>query len=81
MQTYQVEAAILIQHQVLITNLQGSVQQLEERINNQILGEKGLIQVDCLAQVDQQLICMMFMHDICPNSPKKKDNLQCIADI
>ena len=42
MQTYQVEAAIQIQHQVLITNLQGDVQQPEGRINNQILGVKGL---------------------------------------
>ena len=37
-QTYQVQVAILIQHQILVTNLQ----QLEGRINNQILGVKGL---------------------------------------
>ena len=30
-----------IQLQILITNLQENVQQLEERINNQILGVKG----------------------------------------
>ena len=42
-QTYQVEAAILIKHQALITKLQGNVQLLEGRINNQILGVKGLM--------------------------------------
>ena len=41
-QTYQVKAVILIWHQVLTTNLQGNVQQLEGRINNQILGVDGL---------------------------------------
>ena len=41
-QTYQVEAVILIWHQVLLTNLQGKVTLLEGRINNQILGVKGL---------------------------------------
>ena len=40
-ETYQVETAILIQHQVLITNLQANVNQLEGRINCQILGFKG----------------------------------------
>ena len=24
---------------------------------------------------------VMFVHNICPNSPKKKDNLQCVEDI
>ena len=41
-QTNQVEVVIFIQHQILVTNLQGDVLQLEERINNQILGLKGL---------------------------------------
>ena len=36
---------ILIQPQILITNLQGNVWQLEERINNPILGVKGLMPV------------------------------------
>ena len=36
-QSYQVEV-ILIQHQILITNLQGNVLQLEGRITIQILG-------------------------------------------
>ena len=39
--TYHVEAAILIQHQVLITNFQENVWHLEGRINNQILRVKG----------------------------------------
>ena len=30
-------------NQVLITNLQGNFEQLEGRVNNQILGVKGLI--------------------------------------
>ena len=38
----QVEVT-LIYHQILITNLQGNVLKLEGRINNQILGVKGLI--------------------------------------
>ena len=42
-QTHQVEVVIVILHQILITNLQGYVQQLEERIGNEILGVKGLI--------------------------------------
>ena len=33
-QTYQVEVVILIYHQILVTYLQGNVQQLEGRINN-----------------------------------------------
>ena len=64
-QTYQVEAAILIQHQVLITNLQGNVQQLEGRINNQILGVKGLMvlgghQLHSLIPVAQFRACNPF---------------------
>ena len=35
-QTYQVEVVIVVLHQILITNLQGYVQQLEERIDNEI---------------------------------------------
>ena len=45
-QTNRVEVVILIQHQILVTaDLQGDVSQLEGRINNQILGLKGLILV------------------------------------
>ena len=45
-QTNRVEVVILIQHQILVTaDLQGDVLQLERRINNQILGLKGLILV------------------------------------
>ena len=36
------EVVILIWHQILVTNLQGYVLQPEGRINNQILGVKGL---------------------------------------
>ena len=35
-QMYQVKFVILIQHQILATNLQGNMLQLEERIENQI---------------------------------------------
>ena len=41
-QTHQVQVITLIAQQILATNLQGNVQQLEGRINNQILGVKGL---------------------------------------
>ena len=44
-QTNRVEIVILIQHQILVINLQVDVLQLEGRINNQILGLKGLIPV------------------------------------
>ena len=44
-QTNRVEVVILIQHQILVINLQRDVLQLEGRINNQILGLKGLIPV------------------------------------
>ena len=27
------------------------------------------------------MTCVMFVHNIFPNSPKKKDNLQCVEDI
>ena len=37
-QTHQVEIVILIKHQILATSLQGNVQQLEGRIDNQIMG-------------------------------------------
>ena len=40
---YQGEVVTLIKHQILVTNLQGNVWQPEGRINNQILGIKGLI--------------------------------------
>ena len=36
------EVFVLILHQILITYLQGIVWQQEERINNKILGVKGL---------------------------------------
>ena len=39
---YQEEVFVLILHQIHITNLQWIVWQQEERINNQILGVKGL---------------------------------------
>ena len=32
----------MLEHQILVTNLQGNVYQLERRINNQILGVKEL---------------------------------------
>ena len=37
-QTHQVEIVILIKHQILVTSLQANVQQLEGRIDNQIMG-------------------------------------------
>ena len=40
--TYQVEVVILIEQKTVITNLQGNVEQLEGRNNNQILGVKWL---------------------------------------
>ena len=39
-QTYQVEDVTFLQHQILVTNLQGNVQQLEGRISNWIKNEK-----------------------------------------
>ena len=42
-QTYQVVVICLIKHQILVTNLQGNVLQLERRIYNHILGVQGLI--------------------------------------
>ena len=44
-QTNRVQVLIVIQHQILVINLQGNVLQLGGRINNQILGLKGLIPV------------------------------------
>ena len=41
-QTYWVEVVILIEHQTLLTDLQGKVYLMEGRINIQILGVKGL---------------------------------------
>ena len=41
-QTYWVEVVILIEHQTLLTDLQGKVYSMEGRINIQILGVKGL---------------------------------------
>ena len=39
---YQVEGVVWIQHQILTTNLHENVRQVEGRINNLILGVKGL---------------------------------------
>ena len=39
-QMIQLEGVILIQHQILLSNLQGSVLQLGGRITSQILGVK-----------------------------------------
>ena len=43
----QVEVVTLIYHQILITNTQGNELKLEGRINNQILGVKGLVPLLC----------------------------------
>ena len=40
---YWTVVVILIQHQILVTNLQRNMQELEGRINNLILGVKGLV--------------------------------------
>ena len=40
---YRTVVVILIQHQILVTNLQRNMQELEGRINNLILGVKGLV--------------------------------------
>ena len=42
-QTHQVKGTTLIEHQIVVIDLQGNLLQLEGRINNQILGVKGLI--------------------------------------
>ena len=41
-QTHQVQDSTLIENQILLTNLQGNVLQLEGRTNNQVLGVKEL---------------------------------------
>ena len=46
-QTYWVEVVILIEHQTLLTDLQGKVYSMEARINIQILGVKGLSTTVC----------------------------------
>ena len=48
---YQVEIDILIQHKILLTNLQRNLQQLEVRTYNQILGVQGLLVFDISRQV------------------------------
>ena len=48
---YQVEIDILIQHKILLTNLQRNLQQLEVRTYNQILGVQGLLVSDISRQV------------------------------
>ena len=53
-QTNQVEV-FLIQHQILITNLQEDVLQLKGRINNHILGLKGLRAFTCQVGVNLPL--------------------------
>ena len=49
----------MIKHQILVTNLQGNVSQLKGRIDNQILGVKGLRHQEivhlCLLQLRVQL--------------------------
>ena len=41
-QVMRILKLILIYHQILMTNLQGHLQQVERRVNNQIFGFKGL---------------------------------------
>ena len=70
MQTYQVAVVVLIIHQILITDLQGYLQQLEGRINKQILGVKGLTTtkpinlilsgLELFFNTNQQLEMMLF---------------------
>lgn len=36
---------------------------------------------DYLIQVDQQMTCAIFVHNVSPNIPEKKDNMQCVEDI
>ena len=33
---------------------------------------------DYLIQVDQQMTCAIFVHNVSPNIPEKKDNMQCV---
>ena len=44
------------------------------------MADDRLIQVDYLMQLDRQMACLMFVRNIFPNSPKKKDNIKCIDD-
>ena len=39
-------------------------------------GDSLIQQVDPLIQCDQQMTSAMFVHNSCPNSPKKNNNLQ-----
>ena len=55
--TYQVKVVILILHQVLVTNLQGNVQQLEGRINNQIFEVERLKPVLLLTGIIDKCAC------------------------
>ena len=36
---------------------------------------------DYLIQVDQQMTCAIFVHNVSPNILEKKDNMQCVKDI
>ena len=36
---------------------------------------------DNLIQVDQQMTCAIFVHNVSPNILEKKDNMQCVEDI
>ena len=46
------------------------------------MGNGGVIaKGDRLRKVDKQATCMMLVGNICPDCPKKEDNLQCVEDI
>ena len=66
-QTNQVEAAILIYHQALITNLKGNAQPLEGIINNHILGVKGLRQKIVVQQMKMLWLKFFFLTKIFSN--------------
>ena len=64
-QTYQVEVAILIEHQILTTTAQGNVWQLEERINNQILEVKGVGELTiCISMIIIIIIIFPYINSI-----------------
>ena len=66
-QTYQVEAAILIYHQALITNLQENAQPIEGIINNHILGVKGLRKKIVVQQMKMLWLKFFFLTTIFSN--------------
>ena len=59
-QTYQVEDVTLIHHLILVTNLQGNVQQLKGRINKQIIGAKRLTRKSCDEALSQVKLCVLW---------------------